>query len=249
LEIVSSAQALQNRRKQVNPNSGKERWRTPFMGIGTRMDEEVRDTPFAFLVEMTPDSVLPTHFHPVDQFQVFVSGSGLLGRHKANGLYIHYADRHTAYGPITAGPRGVAYFTLRAKNDARGMFLNKPGMRELLQPSKRRFRMTENILLSIPPVLADTQRPVVTSLLEDEVGNDGLGAFVLRAGASAKLRGPDPAGSGGQFCLVVNGTLHTRDSELPSWSLIWVGAAEAAPELCAGPAGVEILVVRFPIPH
>lgn len=114
MEIVSSTQALQNRRKQVNPNSGKERWRTPFMSNGTRMAVEVHDTPFAFLVEMTPGSVLPTHFHPVDQFQVFVSGSGLLGRHLTNGLYVHYADRHTAYGPISAGPRGVTYFTLRA---------------------------------------------------------------------------------------------------------------------------------------
>jgi hypothetical protein len=55
--------------------------------------------------------------------------------------------------------------------------------------------------------------------------------------------------AGGQFCLVVNGTLRAGDSELPLWSLLWVEAAEAAPELCAGPTGVEILVVRFPMPH
>lgn len=157
MEAISSVEALN---KLVNPNSGKVRWRTPFIGTGTREEAEVRDAPLAFLIKMTPDSILPAHFHPVDQFQVFVSGRGLLGKHAATALSIHYADRHTAYDPITAGAHGVSYFTQRAKNDARGMFLNKPGVRELLKPSKRRFRMTDNIVLSTPPVLAELPQPV-----------------------------------------------------------------------------------------
>ena len=250
MEAISSIEALLNRNKKLNPNSGTERWRTPFIVAGTRSDDEVRDTPLAFLIEMTPDSTLPTHFHPVDQFQVFVSGSGLLGKHATNGIAIHYADRHTAYGPITAGAQGVAYFTLRAKNDARGMFVNKPGARELLKSSKRRFRMTENVVLSIPPVLSELQQPVTESLLDESANDshDGLGAFVLRMGAHAKLQGPSPAGSGGQFYVIVSGSLFKENTEMPVWSLLWAGPDEVAPELTAGPGGAEVLVTQFPQP-
>lgn len=249
MQTASSTEALRNRRRQVNPNSGKVRWRTPFIGgAGTREESEVRNAPMAFLVEMTPDSVLPAHFHPVDQFQVFVSGSGRLGRENATGLHIHYADRHTAYGPIAAGPQGVAYFTLRAKNDARGMFLNKPGVRELLRPSKKRFRLTDTVVLSVPPVLAERETPAMEPLFAAEDAADGLAAFVLRLGANARMRGPDPALSGGQFYLVVAGTLRQAEAELPLWSLLWTAPDETAPELVAGGEGAEILVTQFPRP-
>lgn len=162
MQTASSTIALAARKKTINRNSNAGRWRTPFLGGGgVREEGEVQRAPMGFLIEMTPDSTLPTHYHPVDQFQVFVSGSGKLARHNAAPLSIHYADHHTAYGPITAGPHGIAYFTLRARNDARGMFINQPGAREQLKPSKRRFRMVENIVLAVPPVLMELDNPPV----------------------------------------------------------------------------------------
>jgi hypothetical protein len=247
MESVSSALALEGRKKLVNPNSGAPRWRTPFLGIPVRTDEDVRDAPLAFLIEMTPESVLPSHFHPVDQYQVFVSGSGSLGRHRANPLSIHYADRHTAYGPITAGRHGVAYFTLRARNDGRGMFLHKPGARDQIRPSKRRFRMVGDIELSVPPVLAELTQPVTEKLLQEE-HDDALAAFMLRLGAGGAMQGPDPAGSGGQFHLVVSGSLQQGDAVLPVWSLLFAAPNEPAPMLRAGAQGAEIMVLQFPQP-
>ncbi|MCC7083277.1 MAG: hypothetical protein IT530_21625 [Burkholderiales bacterium] len=247
MKAISSTQALAARKKLVNPNSGAPRWRTPFLGIPVRTDEEVRDSPLAFLVEMTPESVLPPHFHPVDQYQVFVSGSGLLGRHRANPLAVHYADRHTAYGPITAGRHGVAYFTLRGRNDGRGMFLHKPGAREQLQPSKRRFRMVGDIALAVPPVLAELAEPTSEALFEQHE-DDGLACYMLRLGAGASMRGPDPAGCGGQFYLVLSGSLHHGATDLPPWSVGFAAASEPAPILNAGAAGAEVMVLQFPQP-
>ena len=248
-QVISSATALTGRKKLVNPNSGAARWRTPFLGgAGTREPTEVRCSPMGFLIEMTPDSVLPPHFHPVDQFQVFVSGSGLLGKHGAAPLSVHYADRHTAYGPITAGPQGVAYFTLRARNDARGMFLHKPGAREQLRPSKRRFRLVENIVLAVPPVLMELPASTTENLMPDEEG--GLAAYMMRLGAGQSAQGPSPVGSDGQFYLIVSGGLSNSggDSgvELPVWSMLYAGPDDAAPVLHAGAAGCEVLVMQFP---
>jgi hypothetical protein len=247
MQAVSSTQALASRKKLVNPNSGAQRWRTPFLGVPVRTDEEVRDGPLAFLVEMTPESVLPPHFHPVDQYQVFVSGSGLLGKHRAHGLAIHYADRHTAYGPIAAGPHGVAYFTLRARTDGRGMFLHKPGAREQLQPSKRRFRMVDDIVLAVPPVLAELATPVTETLLHEQP-DDGLAAYMLRLGAGASMQGPTASGSGGQFYLVASGSLRQDEEDLPTWSILFAAPDEPAPELSAGAVGAEVLVLQFPQP-
>jgi hypothetical protein len=244
MESISSVKALAARRKYVNPNSGAPRWRTPFLGAGTEVEAEVRNAPLGFLIEMTPDSVLPTHFHPVNQFQVFVSGSGTLAKHGAAPLSIHYADRHTAYGPITAGPHGIAYFTLRAHDDARAMFLHNPGARELLKPSKHRFHLIENIVLAVPPVLTELDSPIVENLLEQKDG--GPAAFMLRLGGGQTMLGPDPAPSSGQFYLVVSGSLLENQNELPLWSLLFVGHDEAAPTLRAGKEGSEILVLQFP---
>jgi hypothetical protein len=175
---------------------------------------------------------------------VFVSGSGTLGRHGAAPLSIHYADHHTAYGPITAGPHGIAYVTLRARNDARGMFVHQPGAREQLKPSKRRFRLIENIVLAIPPVRMELEQPTTESLMPDE--GDGIGAYMLRMGSRQTLRGPDPAQSDGQFYLIVSGSLREGDDELPLWSLLHAAPDEPAPALHAGAEGCEVLVLQFP---
>ena len=56
METASSVSALAGRKKLVNPNSGAPRWRTPFIGVPVRTDDEVRDGPLAFLIEMVPNS-------------------------------------------------------------------------------------------------------------------------------------------------------------------------------------------------
>src|SRR5262245_18405605 len=75
--------------------------------------------PQGFLVDVhQPDYVIKPHFHLVDQFQVIVSGGGTFGRHHPiTAGSLHYADAYTPYGPIVAGEKGLAFFTLRARAD------------------------------------------------------------------------------------------------------------------------------------
>src|SRR5678816_3651970 len=70
-------------------------------------------SPTVFLVEQAPNVSLRTHFHRQNQFQIFVRGSGTIGRHPLGPLMVHYAGAYSGYGPLVAGPEGLAYFTLR----------------------------------------------------------------------------------------------------------------------------------------
>jgi hypothetical protein len=53
-------------------------------------------------------------------FQVIVSGDGTLGTHAVRPCSVHFARAHTPYGPITAGPNGLSWLTIRARRDAEG---------------------------------------------------------------------------------------------------------------------------------
>lgn len=78
-----------------------------------------------YSVGQFPGTVVDTHYHAVEQWQVFVDGSGTLGRHSALPGALHYVDRYTGYGPIVAGPRGLTYFTIRAMSDPGAQFLDR----------------------------------------------------------------------------------------------------------------------------
>src|SRR4051794_30692220 len=81
--------------------------------------DEVHDGPQGFLLEIpTPQGVITPHFHRVDQFQVFVAGSGMIGKHPIAPVTVHYSDGYTPYGPIVAGPEGITFFNLRSSGDS-----------------------------------------------------------------------------------------------------------------------------------
>jgi hypothetical protein len=69
--------------------------------------------PMAFLVEQSAETVVQAHFHQANQWQVVVGGGGMLGRHAVEPVAVHYTNAFSSYGPLTAGPRGLHYFTLR----------------------------------------------------------------------------------------------------------------------------------------
>src|SRR5262245_6237067 len=131
VQAISGDVALKGRRVIKSRGTGEEHWRTDF--LGKQGDGTIKEhQPQAFLIEMSANEVIVPHFHEVDQFQVFVSGSGNVGRaaEAHQPLMVHYADHHTGYGPINAGPHGYSYFTLRAKSDPGATYLHNPGYRE-----------------------------------------------------------------------------------------------------------------------
>jgi hypothetical protein len=241
MQAVSGEVAKQ--RRQLNKT--KVHWRTYYIGKGAKT---VEDRPHAELVEMTPNEVIRPHFHQVDQFQVLVAGSGSLGRNAVPLLTLHYADRHTAYGPITAGPFGLSFFTIRSKGDPGAIWLHKPDHKDHMRPSKKRYLLSENIGLSTAPVLENRGEISLENVLKEADGNDGLGAYMLRMGGSKKTTGPDPRATGAQYYLVVNGSMQLDNAEYPAWSTIHVSPAEGPIEVCSGARGLEALVLHFPIP-
>ena len=246
VQAVAGAKALKARRAVKSNGTGEQHWRTDF--IGQRGEGVMRDEPQAFLIEMSPNEVIVPHFHEVDQFQVFVSGSGSLGRHAAAAgpVSVHYADHHTGYGPINASAQGFSYFTLRARTDPGAVYLHKPGYREKLKPSKKRHGVADGISLSTEPVLLSRKEISIEKLLEDLDGSDGLAATLMRLGPGMTVTGPDPAATGGQHYLVVNGSIDIRGEEFAAWSTVFVPATDRALEVRAGSKGLEVFVLQYP---
>jgi hypothetical protein len=182
-----------------------------------------------------------THFHGVDQFQVFVRGSGTVGRHQVGQGTVHYADRHTVYGPLRAGPAGMAYLTLRSAHDTGASFMpaSSRKLAEVLEASDRSAGDRRNLAV-------DLQAPSGTGSWVDLVAHDDG----LRISVSAP--GPDEAiktilaRRGGAYALVLAGSLVCDEGGgAPTGSLRWLPPGTGI-EGHGGPAGARLVVLQFP---
>lgn len=244
IQAVNHEVAIKSRRTGTSSN-GQRRWYTDL--IGKQKVDQVEDGPQSHYTEMDVNGVIVPHFHQVSQFQIFVSGTGSIGRNALPLIGLHYADHHTAYGPINAGPNGLGLFTLRAQSDPGAIYLSKPGYKEKLKPSKKRYLLAENIALSTECVLQHRAEVTLESVLDKDADtSDGLGAGMLRMGAGMKATGPDPRLTGGQYYLVLNGSMQLGGENYPTWSLAFADRTDAPVEVGAGPGGLEALVLSFP---
>lgn len=231
-------------RRLVLSGTGEEHWRTELFD----RVPAAGGTPQAFLIEMTPHETILPHFHEVDQFQVFVAGTGTLGRRhdQLAGVLVHYTDRYTGYGPIKAGARGLSYFALRPRTDSGAVYLHKPGYREKLGVSKKRHRVAQ-VIPSTEPVLMHRTGVVEEVCFEDSGPEaDGLAAYLLRMGPGNRARGRDPKSGGGQYYLVLQGSLELAGSNYSARSIIFLGPDEEPLALQSGSAGLEILILQCP---
>jgi hypothetical protein len=182
-----------------------------------------------------------THFHGVDQFQVFMRGSGTVGRHQVAEWTAHYADRHTVYGPLRPGPAGMAYLTLRPAHDTGASFM--PGARdklaELLEASGRRASDRRNLSL-------DLHGPIETGAWQHLADHeDGLRISVFAAGPGQAVETLGVTGAGA-YALVVRGSLITDEGEsAPSGSLRWLASGSSI-EGRAEADGARVVVLQFP---
>nr|MBF0681911.1 hypothetical protein [Pseudomonas sp.] len=100
-------------------------------------------SPTVFLIEMAPGTVAGTHFHRNNQFQVFVKGTGSIGKHELGPGAVHYAGAYTGYGPLTAGPEGLWYFTMRPVFESGALYI--PQFRDQMVPGPKRSASSEAI--------------------------------------------------------------------------------------------------------
>ena len=247
--LIATSIAEANERRQVVDVHGQEYLLREFVGAvprrGTYVEgNEANDNglPQGFLVSQPPGSVTPPHFHETNQFQVFVGGSGRLGKRRADPVTVQFAGGHTPYGPIAAEDRGIQYFTLRQAWDPGAKYM--PAMRSRLVRGKQRQRLAPRVERPAAASLGDLGTPAIETLIALEA--DGMGAELVRLGPG--MRTSRPCGGGGQYQVVIAGILAHGGAELPRLSCRFATADEPECEFEAGPGGVAILTLQFPGP-
>jgi len=243
MPVIATADDARINRRRGSAADGVTFWHTLYIGTtrynmapGTPDPELDALFPMAFLVEQDPGSIATAHYHQQDQFQVIVGGHAIMGTHEARKVTVHFAGRHTAYGPIRASAdTGVHYFTLRNGFD--------PGARFMAMPENR---------VALRGVPGRRHRESVSGPLADETGAiigpepDGMGAWRYRAAAGERLIGPDPAWGRGQYWVVADGSM-TRDGQsIPALSCVFVYPDDPPFNAFAGADGVDVIAMQFP---
>ena len=221
----------------LNPYVGS----APLRGMYVPGNEENDDgLPQGFLVMQPPWSVTPPHFHDHEQFQVVVEGDGRIGRRSTRPLSVHYAAGHTPYGPIEAGENGLYYFTLRARWDSGAKYM--PGSRDILKPVRRRHRLVNDLDLPDADELRSGSTDCIDVMDRDE---DGVAASLYRIAPSSQATLACGTVAGGQYAIVVGGSLTDAGRELGWLSGLYRYRREPSLQVTAGPDGAAVLLMQF----
>jgi hypothetical protein len=252
--LTADAETVRRTNRREAPNG----WSTSFIGVNRNTIKPGEAPPaadalhpVAFLVEKRPGGVTRPHFHRADQYQVVVGGSGKMGLHDTGSIAVHYTDAYSAYGPIVAAGDGIAWFTLRPGWDPGAKYMENPDNRAELRASRGRHTHWEATTDPVPALdeaaLKSLSSVGCQRLLE---GEDGLATWRHQLPPGAALTGPDPAAAGGQFWLVLAGTLKAADSALLGVnSTIFVAPDDGPLTAVAGPGGAEALCLQFRLPY
>ncbi len=234
---IASFDDVKSRRKERQVPTGTA-WRTSFIDP----EENNPLSAQAFLVEGTAGRVIKSHFHDHDQYQVVVSGGGLMGKHPLQVNAVHFSRRHTPYGPIVFGEQQLGFLTLRAQKDPGAQYLDDPEKRGKLMAVENRkpFQATET------PRFEPTTPDAALHTFADLRAEDGLASFSMSVAPNARAIAPDPAHSNGQYLIVVRGSLHYEGREYKALSVAFVKPQEGPFELVAGAEGLDVLVLHFP---
>ncbi len=248
---VSREQALSRRREYRTPG-GALTWVSTYLGTNKmellaqgRASADGKPTgpagPMAYLVEQAAGHTVDPHFHEVQQFQLFVGGSGRIGTHPLEGVCVHYAGPHSPYGPIVAGDAGVQYVTLRPGWDpgAQWMPAAAPALRAI--PGRQHVAFTSEPIGHVAP--AALGGASATQVMPSR--EDGAAAWVLRAGPGQALQAPGDAAVD-RFWYVLAGSVRSDDGgeACAPGACIHFRAGEVA-AFQAGAQGAEVIQVRF----
>lgn len=237
--VTGSAAAASGRRVDVPIQDGRIAGKTDWLEAG----RDPTLSPTAFLVELPPDSVLDTHFHRENQFQLFVRGEGSIGRHPIRPLTVHYAGAYTGYGPLVAGPEGVTYFTIRPVFDTGALYLSQA--RDQMVRGPKRQLQSEPVIPMSPDALRGLQARNVVDLIA--LQPDRIAARLVRLPPHAAHVDLDPAASGGQFLVVIGGSIARADGGLHRLDMVFLSADEPPFRLQAGADGAEVVLLQLPV--
>ncbi|MGV6875584.1 hypothetical protein ACUSIJ_23220 [Pseudochelatococcus sp. B33] len=246
--IAKAEKARAGRSRKVSHGVGF--WYSSFMGLarhdikpGLKLPEPGSLSPAVFLVEQDSDTEIQPHFHIADQFQVFIHGSGWIGKHEARDLSVYYTSAYTPYGPLRSGPEGLSFFTFRDSIDFGARYM--PQSREELRGVERKARFAYAGPVDRPSLAeCESAGCAVATLLAAE---DGLGAWLHTMPEGETVAGPRPSSGGGQFWLSLGGQGTAGDRLLAANDCLFVAPDEPAATVVAGAGGTQVLVVQFPL--
>ena len=212
-----------------------------YKGEWMESGEDPKLSPTAFLIEQPPNTTLLPHFHRQNQFQLFVDGSGSIGRAALGPVTVHYAGAYTGYGPLLSGAQGIKYFTIRAVFES-GFTPVAEAREKMVRGPKRHANS-----LPVPPL----SRATLAALAQIEEQfliepADGMGAQLTRLPPGAPLLPEALRGSEGQFLFVTAGSLLHGSDTLGRWDNLFLSTGDAAPPLRAGTGGAEVVAMHIP---
>jgi rubredoxin len=235
MPVIKAYEDVKAGKKSRQPPGGGTSWRTDFL----RPPEGVIEHPMAFLAEGTPHRVIKPHFHEVDQFQVIVSGGGVIGKHPLSLNAVHFSRAHTPYGPLTGAEEGVGFLTLRARWDPGAQYLDKDKNKLVAVPNRKPWQVTE------APKFGGNADVNIHAF--DEIKDErGLAAYSLKLAPGAQTAGPDASKGNGQYLIVTKGSVNYQGKEYKAISIGFTKPDEGYFPIIAGPEGVEALVLNFP---
>jgi hypothetical protein len=254
MQIGTREQALARRRELPLP-SGDTYFKSEFINapvasqvIGgptcVRGDQSDPSTlaPVAFLIEQSPNSIVQSHFHHNDEFQVVVAGNGMIGRNPVAPVSVHYAGGYTGYGPVVAGPEGISYFTLRPRYESGAQYL--PDDRAAMKRVPKRHFRTPVITARDDEVRKQAGTTTCDAIVALE--SDGILVSVLRLPPHGECAAPDRSQGSGQYWLVIGGSQRHAGILLTNPSVLFVAGDDAATSIVAGADGLDLLVLQFP---
>jgi hypothetical protein len=225
----------------VDPREGKDgHYWTSTYGF----DGADSGTPQAFLVRLFTPQIGAPHFHPVDQFQIFFPADGATYlRSPIEHPVVHYTDAYSTYGPFAAGDPWFEFYTLRARPTDEIMWM--PEERHLMRKRGQR-NLHQDLGPSVIGAPPGPGQAVSRSVLDET--DDHMSAVFVAAAPGAPLPTTSAVGTSGRYHCVLSGELVFDGRVYGPRSLGWSDAGSDAPELTAGPDGVEVLVLTFPFP-
>lgn len=176
------------------------------------------------------------HSHPVDQWQLYFDGDGIVSKKKLRPFTIQYTDAWVPYGPIEVSeyfalialwPRPCAEVLEMPKDIAR--------VRAALHGQPHRHLLAE----------IDLEAAAAVEISEHAIIEDGpVWARRWRLPPGASFTTPDPREGGGQFFLSIRGEIDYAGHRYPTRSTIFVGLGDGSITITAGPEGAEVVGVQ-----
>ena len=213
---------------------------TPFLG-----ERGNPDLPLVILAAFDPGRYSSPHYHDTDQFQVMTAGKGKLGRHNIATNSIHFARANTPYGPFVADAEaGLTCLIIRAHPDSGSQHSDEAMARLIRMPDRRPWQVTSHASFPAMDAADVLLRPIAG--IENP---EGLAAHTLGMKPGAAAFTDEPDHGDGLFVVVLKGSLLHDGKESRGLALVYLSPREEKFQICAGPDGLEGLVLQFPKPR